>query len=76
MAAPNPLSDGVNLKDSQQSVTLRAIIPFAVVAILCVIGRFAARKVQKLRFEFDDWMMVVALVRDMIFEEMDRLTTI
>ena len=52
----------VNLRASQQHVTLKATIPFAVLAVIAVICRFISRTIQKLRFEFDDYMSLAGLV--------------
>ncbi len=75
MATLNHLSDGVNLQESQEALTFSDITPFAIIAILSSISRFTARKIQKLRFEFDDWMIVVALVWNMklLVDEAHRL---
>ena len=56
-----PVTD-VDLRASQQHVTLKATIPFAVVAVISVVCRFLSRKMQKLRFEFDDYMSLAALI--------------
>ncbi|KAL8824775.1 MAG: hypothetical protein Q9191_004828 [Dirinaria sp. TL-2023a] len=47
---------------SQQQATLGATIPFAILAVIAVICRFVARRIQKLRFEFDDYAILVGLV--------------
>lgn len=52
----------VDLSESQQDVTLKATIPFAVLAVIAVICRFIARRIQKLRLEFDDYMSLAALI--------------
>ena len=52
----------VDLRESQQDVTLKATIPFAVLAVIAVICRFISRRIQKLRFEFDDYMSLAALI--------------
>lgn len=52
----------VNLEASQQGVTLKATIPFAIIAVIAVICRFVSRKIQVTRYEFDDYMIVVGLV--------------
>ncbi len=75
MATLNHICDGVNLQESQEALTFSDITPFAIIAILSSISRFTARKIQKLRFEFDDWMIVVALVWNMklLVDEAHRL---
>ena len=52
----------VDLRASQQHVTLKATIPFAVLAVIAVICRFVSRRIQMLRFEFDDYTSLAALV--------------
>ena len=52
----------VDLRASQQHVTLKATIPFAVLAVIAVVSRFISRRIQKLRFEFDDYMSLAALI--------------
>ncbi len=52
----------VDLRASQHHVTLKATIPFAVLAVIAVICRFISRRIQKLRFEFDDYMSLAGLV--------------
>ena len=59
MTTPVP---NVDLEGSQQHVTLKATIPFAVLAVISVVCRFLSRKIQKLRFEFDDYMSLAALI--------------
>ena len=59
MATPVP---NVNLHESEQDVTLKATIPFAVIAVISVVCRFIARRIQKLNFEFDDYMIVAGLI--------------
>ncbi|MCJ1422834.1 hypothetical protein MMC29_000714 [Sticta canariensis] len=57
MAAGSPPTN-VDLEESQQAETLRVIIPFAVLAVLAVCARFVARRIQKLRYGLDDYLMV------------------
>ena len=52
----------VDLRASQQHVTLRATIPFMVLAVIAVICRFIARRIQNLRLEFDDYMSLAGLI--------------
>ena len=52
----------VNLEANQQGVTLESTIPFAIIAVIAVISRFVSRNIQATRYEFDDYMIVVALV--------------
>lgn len=51
-----------DLQANQQGVTLKATIPFAIIAVIAVICRFISRKIQSSRYEFDDWMAVVGLI--------------
>ena len=52
----------VNLEANRQGVTLKATIPFVIIAVIAVISRFVSRKIQATRYEFDDYMIVVGLV--------------
>ena len=52
----------IDLSQNSQKQTLGIIIPFAVLALLAVVARFWARRVQKLRYELDDHLSVVSLV--------------
>ena len=56
-----PVTD-VDLRASQQHVTLKATIPFAVLAVISVVCRFLSRRIQKLGIEFDDYMSLAALM--------------
>ena len=47
---------------SQQSTTLAATIPFAIIAVIAVVCRFVSRKIQSSRYEFDDHIIVVSLI--------------
>ena len=51
----------VDINASQQGTTLAATIPFALIAVIAVVCRFAARKIQRSEYEFDDYIMVFAL---------------
>ena len=62
--AAGSLPPNVDLEESQQAETLRVIIPFAVLAVLAVCARFVARRIQKLRYELDDYLSVAGLVRN------------
>ena len=59
MATPVPK---VNLYESKQDMTLKATIPFAVIAVISVVCRFITRRIQKLNFEFNDYMIVAGLI--------------
>ena len=52
----------VDLGASRQDVTLKATIPFAVLAVTAVVCRFISRRIQNLRFEFDDYMSLAGLI--------------
>lgn len=60
MAVGPPAS--VDLQESQQSMTLKIIIPFAALAIMAVLARFLARNIQKLHYELDDYLSVVGVI--------------
>ena len=62
MSAMASTTSNVDLEASQQMVTLKATIPFAVIAVVAVACRFISRKIQSSRYEFDDYMIVIALV--------------
>lgn len=51
-----------DLNESLQDVTLKATIPFAVLAVLSILCRFLSRTLQKSKIEFDDYMSVIGLI--------------
>ena len=57
-----PTSSNVDLQASKQGVALRATIPFIVFAIIAIVCRFISRTIQPSRYEFDDYIIVVALI--------------
>ena len=59
MATSTP---NVNLEANHQGSTLKATIPFAIIAVIAVVCRFVSRRLQASRYEFDDYMIVVALI--------------
>ena len=61
MAALSP-STTPNIHDSQQKATIGATIPFVILAVISVVCRLAARRIQKLRLEFDDYSIIIGLV--------------
>lgn len=62
MASTSFSGAGGDLYESQQKPTLRVIILFAILALVAVVLRLLARRVQKLRYEADDYLSVVSLV--------------
>ncbi|CAD6590449.1 MAG: hypothetical protein ASARMPREDX12_004371 [Alectoria sarmentosa] len=56
------VASNVNLEANEQGVTLKATIPFAIIAVIAVTCRFVSRKIQSSRYEFDDYMIVVGLI--------------
>ena len=66
---PLPLDNG-----HAQSVVICAIL-FPTISTLCVIGRFAARRIKKVSLGLDDWLTLPALVRHplRIYEKTDRI---
>ena len=60
-----PTSSHADLQANRQGVALRATIPFIVLAHIAVVCRFVSRKVQSSRYEFDDYIIVAALIAAM-----------
>ena len=52
----------VDLNANEQGTTIAATVPFVILAIVAVVSRFYCRKIQSSPYEFDDWIIVVALV--------------
>ena len=50
------------LKDSRQSVVVASITSLLVLATVAVILRVVARRIAKVKFGIDDWLIGVALV--------------
>lgn len=52
----------INLQESRQHVTIAATSPFAILAAVAVVARLFARRLQRLRLEFDDYVIILGLI--------------
>lgn len=55
-------SPAVNLSDNKGPLVLRSIYPCAAVATLAVVARFASRRLMRVQWASDDYMLLVCLV--------------